>query len=179
MLLSLYSVFFILTHKLLLAENGTLVCEKIPSVILLRDKLKFFFHMTLSQAHRSIQKNGFTIYFVVHDQWNGFKVTMEIKYQLFLSNEECSSLKMTDPIIWACYFETNIHDKVTASVDFRSSSQITNDFCSLAFKVGHKIKLPHFYSLCYRHAFSHASVSATWLASLSAFTYLKQSTKIF
>lgn len=175
MLLSLYSVFFILTHKLLLAENGTLVCEKIPSVILLRDKLKFFFHMTLSQAHRSIQKNGFTMYFVVYDQWNSFKVMMEIKYQLFLSNEKCSSLKMTDPIIWACYFETKMSDKVTASVDFKSSGQITNDFCSLAFKVGHNIKLPHFYSLCYRHAFSHASVSATWLASLSAFTYLKQS----
>ena len=42
MLLSLYSVFFILTHKLLLAKNGTLVCEKIPSVILLKDKLKLF-----------------------------------------------------------------------------------------------------------------------------------------
>lgn len=126
-----------------------------------------------SQIHP--EKNGFTMYFVVHDQWNSFKVTMGIKYQLFLSNEKCSSLKMTDSIIWACYFETKMSDKVTASVDFNSSGQITNDFCSLAFKVGHNIKLPHFYSLCYRHAFSHAPVSATWLASLSAFTYLKQS----
>ena len=69
MLLSLYSVFFILTHKLLLAENGTLVCEKIPSVILLRDKLKLFLLVTLSQAHSSIQKNDlqFTLLYITNE----------------------------------------------------------------------------------------------------------------
>lgn len=91
-----------------------------------------------SQLH---PEKWFTIYFVVHNQWNSFKVTMKIKYQLFLSNEECSSLKMSDPIIWACYFETKRYDKVTASFDFKSSGQI-NYFCSLAFK------LPHFYTVC-------------------------------